>query len=58
MTSDITPDILHMGVGEHGINCHVYSCNNLGVKVFNRNFINCRILVALTNLLEIMSCYT
>ena len=44
VTSDITPDTLHMRVGEHGENVHVYSCNNLGVQVFKRNLINCGIL--------------
>ena len=34
LTSDITPDTLHMGVGEHGVNFHVYSCYGLRVKVF------------------------
>ena len=34
VTSDITPDTLHMGVGEHGVNFHVSSCYGLRVKVF------------------------
>ena len=41
MTSDITPDMLHMGVGEHCENIHVPSCYGLRVKVFKTYWNNC-----------------
>ena len=39
MTSDITPETLHIGVGEHGVNFHVSSCNDMWEKVFKRYLI-------------------
>ena len=34
VTTDITPDTLHMGLGEHGVHVHVSSCYGFRVKVF------------------------